>query len=121
MTVGSHGCRHQRWRELDDDTLQDDLGVSRRILGEITGMAVTTAACPFGSYDRRVLRALKHAGYTTVYTSDGGTAGAGAWLCPRTSVSKSRTLDAWQSLACGQVPIGRDTITAVKRAVKRWR
>jgi hypothetical protein len=29
------------------------------------------AACPFGAYDRRTLRALRHAGFKRVYASDG--------------------------------------------------
>jgi peptidoglycan/xylan/chitin deacetylase (PgdA/CDA1 family) len=86
MAIGSHGMWHRPWRELDEHDLQDELAGARQILEAVVERPVTEAACPFGSYDRRVLRALRREGYSSVYTSDRGTAHARDWLQARNSV-----------------------------------
>ena len=58
------------------------------------GAEVIEAACPFGSYDRRVLGELRRAGYRKVYTSDRGPAGRGDWLQPRNTVNCGDGADA---------------------------
>lgn len=88
MRIGSHGAAHVPWRGLPDPVLQEELGGSRAILEQVCGRTVDTAACPFGSYDRRVLAALRRAGYRATYTSDGGTV-RDAWLKARTTVTSS--------------------------------
>lgn len=92
MTIGSHGVSHRPWRDLGGSELQSEVAESRKILSEICGETVDLAACPFGSYDRRVLRALKNAGYHAVYTSDGGVWGEDSWLRPRTTIQRSLSL-----------------------------
>ena len=47
---------------------------------------MTEAACPFGSYDRRVLESLRGSGYRRVYTSDRGTTDAEDYLQARNTV-----------------------------------
>ncbi len=89
MAIGSHGVRHLPWRCLDDGRLQDETAGSRKRLEDLLGRNVDCAACPFGDYDRRVLRALKKAGYQSVFTSDGGECAAGWWIKPRTTVRRS--------------------------------
>lgn len=86
MTIGSHGMRHRPWRRLDDAALDEETVVARARLGEVVGTDVRVAACPFGEYDRRVLRALRAAGFERVLTSDRATAAPDAWLVPRFSV-----------------------------------
>jgi peptidoglycan/xylan/chitin deacetylase (PgdA/CDA1 family) len=86
MTIGCHGMRHRRWRELDDGELHEELVDARRLLEEVVERPVTEAGCPFGGYDRRVLRSLRRYGYERVYTSDRGTARPGAWIQARNSV-----------------------------------
>jgi peptidoglycan/xylan/chitin deacetylase (PgdA/CDA1 family) len=88
MTVGSHGMRHVPWPEVDDRTLHEELVEARERLEAVVGRTVSEAACPFGSYDRRVLSALRRAGYRRVYTSDRGTARPGAWLQPRNTMRR---------------------------------
>lgn len=82
MTVGSHGWGHVDWRTVDDATLDEELQGAREHLSDILRHAVREAAVPFGSYDRRVVRAVRRSGFHTVYTSDRGRAGRG-WLVPR--------------------------------------
>ena len=58
MDVGSHGMHHRPWRRLDDRALREELVDAKELLEGVIERPVTEAACPFGSYDCRVLRAL---------------------------------------------------------------
>jgi peptidoglycan/xylan/chitin deacetylase (PgdA/CDA1 family) len=62
--------------------LDRELRVARDRLSGILRTKVDEAAVPFGSYDRRVIRALKSHGYRLAYTSDRGRAPNG-WIVPR--------------------------------------
>ena len=86
MTIGSHGWDHRPWRGLRGAALDRELAEARARLQDVTGQPVDTAACPFGAYDRRVLDALSEAGFSRVYTSDGGPARAEGWLQARLTV-----------------------------------
>lgn len=122
MTIGSHGLAHHDWRALPGEELERELVDSKLRLSELVGGRVDEAACPFGSYDRRVLRALREAGYRRVYTSDGGSTSTGAWLAARTSVHRDRPLPEWISLARGTSRALRpDPVLVAKQLVKRWR
>jgi hypothetical protein len=85
--------RHRSWRGLDAGSEHEELTVARSIIGAAAQAPVTTAACPFGSYDRRVLGSLRRHGYAQVFTSDRRRARAGAWLQPRYSVKRGDTID----------------------------
>ena len=63
MTIGCHGMRHRAWRGLDDRALREELVDAKAMLEGVVDRPVTQAACPFGSYDRRVLRRLRESGY----------------------------------------------------------
>lgn len=121
MTIGSHGLRHRDWRASADAELQDELAGSRRVLEDMLGVPVTEAACPFGSYDRRVLRALRRAGYRRVYNSDGGCSSPAAWLAPRTTVHRERPLQEWLALAARGAHERPTAVRRAKRLVKRLR
>ena len=58
MTIGCHGMRHRPWRRLAGHDLHEELVEAKRKLEDVVERPVTEAACPFGSYDRRVLRSL---------------------------------------------------------------
>lgn len=102
MTVGSHGMHHVDWRKLDEASLDVELAQPLGILGDIIGFSVDEAACPFGSYDRRVLARLRATGYRRVYTSDGGPAWDDGWLTARTTVTADVSADAVLTLAQGR-------------------
>ncbi len=117
MAIGSHGMRHRRWRGLNDAGLHEELVAAKALLERAVGRPVSAAACPYGSYDRRVLRAARAAGYRRVYTSDGGPAGPDAFLQPRTSVGP-----AWLERGPGVAAPPRRTLgRRAELAVKRWR
>ncbi len=86
MLLGSHGMDHVRWRRLRPSAIDREIVQARRVLEETLEVPVETAACPFGTYDRRTLRALRDAGFKRVYTSDGGPANPKDWLVARNTV-----------------------------------
>lgn len=118
MGIGVHGMWHRSWRGLDDDELHLELVAARGYLEDIVGVPITMAACPFGSYDRRVLRELRKLGYTRVFTSDGGMSAPDAWLQPRNTVRRGEGRLALER-ALGPRP-GR-LVRPLKVAIKRWR
>jgi peptidoglycan/xylan/chitin deacetylase (PgdA/CDA1 family) len=121
MQIGSHGVNHRDWRAIGPQELRAETADSRTALAELTGAPVSEAACPFGSYDRRVLRALRDAGYERIFTSDGGPGTAGARLMPRTSITTDQPLQHWLDLAADGPRAQRSPVTALKRLAKRLR
>jgi peptidoglycan/xylan/chitin deacetylase (PgdA/CDA1 family) len=83
MDVGSHGLRHTDWRAVSSSMLMEELADARDTIQRLTGTPVTKAACPYGSYDRRVLRILREAHYEHIFTADGGPARRQAWVQDR--------------------------------------
>jgi peptidoglycan/xylan/chitin deacetylase (PgdA/CDA1 family) len=116
MEIGCHGMRHRRWRGLDERALHEELVESKAILEEVIGRTVTRAACPFGSYDRRVLRMLRSAGYRHVYTSDRGTARPDDFLQARNSVGPRD-----EPVLLDRIGAGDGLRRRAKLVVKRWR
>jgi len=84
--VGSHGLHHRAWPDLDDAELRAEIFESKARLETIVGHDINVAGLPFGRYDRRVLRMLRQAGYTSAYSSDGGSRLRASWPTPRFSV-----------------------------------
>jgi peptidoglycan/xylan/chitin deacetylase (PgdA/CDA1 family) len=116
--VGLHGMTHRPWTTLSEEELDQELVVARAALAAIAQKPITVAACPYGSYDRRVLRRLRQLGYERVYTSDGGRSASTAWLQPRTTIEN----DAGSSIAAiTRRQRGRELVDHMKRAIKRWR
>jgi peptidoglycan/xylan/chitin deacetylase (PgdA/CDA1 family) len=120
MKIGSHGLHHRNWRRISDEELTSELASSRRELTGVIAGDVPEAACPFGSYDRRVLKALRTAGYRRAYTSDGGSTSSNSWLAARTTITRQRPLQDWLDLAAGG-PSRPDPALRLKRCVKRIR
>jgi len=89
MEIGTHGKDHRDWRGLDETALDAELGDARRRIEDVCGMAVTKAAIPFGSYDRRLLRRLRRERFECIYTSDRGLAQSEAWLKPRDTMDST--------------------------------
>ena len=87
MRIGAHGLAHRPWRSLDDDALEAEMHAADTI-AELARVPVREAACPFGSYDRRVLTVLRRHAFSRVYTVDGGHARRNAWLQPRYTVRR---------------------------------
>jgi peptidoglycan/xylan/chitin deacetylase (PgdA/CDA1 family) len=92
MTIGNHGIRHCPWTGLNEHDLHEELVEARDQIEQVIGVPVREAACPFGSYNRRVLRALRNSGYGTIYTSDECPATAGSSIQSRYSVLQTHDL-----------------------------
>jgi peptidoglycan/xylan/chitin deacetylase (PgdA/CDA1 family) len=121
MELGSHGMRHIPWRRLDHARLRDELLASRRILEDVVGEPVLDAACPFGAYDRRALKALHGYGYRRVFTSDDGFARPDRWLQPRNTVTAQNAADPFEYARVQDRPVSRMALRRLKGVVKRWR
>jgi peptidoglycan/xylan/chitin deacetylase (PgdA/CDA1 family) len=121
MTVGSHGWAHRDWRRVNAEQATEEIVDAHRVLAAITGQPVSRVAIPFGSYDRHVLRRLRQARVTRVYTSDGGRARPGSWLQPRNSLRHN--LDAaWIGrVLTGSPPLTLRARRLAARTVKRIR
>lgn len=121
MEIGCHGMRHRPWRGLDERALREELVQAKEMLEEIVERPVTEAACPFGSYDRRVLRRLRSSNYRTVFTSDRGTARSADFLQARNSVGPIAEPDLLGRITALDAPLHRALPRRAKLAVKRWR
>jgi len=120
MEIGCHGMRHRPWRRLDERALHEELVGAKAMLERVAERPITEAACPFGSYDRRVLRVLRRCGYRKVYTSDEGTAAPGDWIQARNTVRR-RDDDVLERIARLQTPAYKALGRRAKQAAKRWR
>jgi peptidoglycan/xylan/chitin deacetylase (PgdA/CDA1 family) len=115
MSIGTHGMRHRSWRSLDEEGYREELDDARAALQAAAQAPVTEAACPYGAYDRRALRALKERGYERVYTVDQRPADPNDWLQPRYAIRRDDTPETLGTF-------GRDSLLlAAKTAAKRWR
>jgi len=121
MGIGTHGLRHRRWSGLDAEGIREELVEARGRLEQIVGMPVREAACPFGSYDRRVLGALRNLGYQRIYTSDEGPAVEGAWMQPRNTVRRTHDLAHIQRITSGAPAGWRKAVRNLKLKLKQWR
>ncbi|MCX7888184.1 MAG: polysaccharide deacetylase family protein [Rhodobacteraceae bacterium] len=103
MRIGSHGIDHRPWPTLDPETLWAELSGSRLRLTAICGGPVTEAGIPFGSYDARVLRDLRRAGYVRAWSSDGGRIGGDGFLLPRASITADMDDAALDAVLAGEM------------------
>lgn len=121
MRIGTHGMHHRDWSTLRDEELTAEIADSTRILQETTGGPVEIASCPFGSYDRRVLRMLRGAGFRVIYTSDRGWARADGWLQPRNTIHDTEALQLADLGLNHGIPGAPGLLKKVWRLYKRWR
>jgi peptidoglycan/xylan/chitin deacetylase (PgdA/CDA1 family) len=121
MRIGCHGMRHRPWRRLDDRALREELVDARRLLEAVVGAPITEAACPYGSYDRRVLRALRACGYERVYTSDRGTTRPDLWLQARNTVHQGDGAGLVERIVSSDCEPLNAYRRRLKLVAKRWR
>lgn len=121
MSIGSHGVHHRPWRHLSSSELYKETAESRHVLENLCDRAVESAACPFGSYDRAVLRALRRGGYRSIYTSDGGRSREGSWIQPRTTLTRSMTLSQIKQLIQRGPGTCKQFLIDIRKVLKRLR
>lgn len=122
MAVGSHGMWHRPWRSVNDEELEEELVDAADVIADAAGRPVREVACPFGSYDRRVLGAIRRRGFCRVYTVDGGPARSGAWLQSRYTVRTDDTpADIERRARSPRGSAFPAALHTAKAFVKRWR
>jgi peptidoglycan/xylan/chitin deacetylase (PgdA/CDA1 family) len=120
MRIGVHGLSHRSWRGQPPDLLRRELTQAKDELESIAGVEIPTAACPFGAYDRHVLRTVRAIGFQHVFTSDRGWTRGDAWLQPRESISPATTTaDVARILKSPRLPA--TVVGSARSAAKRWR
>lgn len=72
-TVGAHGASHRYLSDLSDQELRCELERSRDRLASVLGRAPEHMSLPGGRADRRVVAAVRAAGYGSLATSEVGT------------------------------------------------
>ena len=63
VEIGAHSQSHPQLDQLPDETLHAELGISKAVLEDRLGRAVTAMAYPFGYHRSRVRQAVAAAGY----------------------------------------------------------
>jgi peptidoglycan/xylan/chitin deacetylase (PgdA/CDA1 family) len=121
MEVGSHGVDHLPWRGLKPAVLWNEVQSSRARLEDICQRSVTKAACPFGEYDRRVLKAVRRAGYHTVLTSDDGVAFERQWVRSRTTITREMSMQSIKRLIERGPGLFRQVAISLRSLVKKNR
>lgn len=71
IDVESHTVSHTKLGELPYDKQLNELKNSKEILEKILNKKVNYIAYPFGSYNENTLKAVKEAGYTMAFTTNG--------------------------------------------------
>ena len=72
VEIGSHTRAHRDMKSLSDEAMLADLTQSRIVLEHRLGHPVPWVAYPFGSYDARVERLARQAGYVLGVTTEPG-------------------------------------------------
>ncbi|MFZ9669847.1 MAG: polysaccharide deacetylase family protein, partial [Solirubrobacterales bacterium] len=72
--VASHSATHPDLPSLSDSQLEDEMVRSRRILEQQFDTQVTDFCYPAGSYDDRVIQAVREAGYRSATSTEPGLA-----------------------------------------------
>jgi len=70
--IGCHSQTHPYLTEVDDRRLEDETAGAKHRLEQIIRADVEHFSCPGGRWDRRVLEAVKRAGFRTMATSRTG-------------------------------------------------
>ncbi len=121
MMIGSHGYYHRSWRSLNENQIEYELYEARKTLEKMIAAPVENIACPFGEYDRRIIRFLREADYAHFYTSDGGMANAQSWLQARNSVQRTDHVGALTARIQNEKRLKNMFLRRMKIMMKRWR
>ncbi len=101
--IGLHGHAHRDWRRLKAQDRLQEFYLARQQLSDLAGRDVDLAAAPFGFYDRQVVVELREQGFSALYTSDWGRAGAG-FIRPRNCIDNRMSARAITDALTGHIP-----------------
>ncbi len=72
IEIGSHSVNHVDLRYLDDNKLEYEIAGSKKQIEDKLGLPVKHFSYPFGRYNRRVIEAVKRAGYENAFALGAG-------------------------------------------------
>lgn len=72
MEIGSHSVNHQRLPTLDEQSLREEVSLSKIQLEQLIGESVDSFAYPYGAWDERCEQAVREAGYLRACTTQTG-------------------------------------------------
>lgn len=119
MHIGSHGIDHRDWSSLSAAELQNELTNSKSRLEELCGKAMNAAAIPFGRYNAAVIAASRKAGYSVLYSSDGGTMDPRTFLRARSTVRSDTSDSGFADMLDGRMPLAKRLRRAVSTRLKQ--
>jgi len=88
IEIGSHGLRHVSLNQTTDLALSREQRLSRQILQDITGSAISGFCYPYGHHSRRVVKGVQEAGYDYACATDASGL-TGRYAMPRVYVGDS--------------------------------
>ena len=88
IEIGSHGLRHVSLNQTTDLALGREQRLSRQILQDVTGSAISGFCYPYGHHSRRVINGVQEAGYDYACATDTGGL-TGRYAMPRVYVGDS--------------------------------
>lgn len=68
-TIGAHTVNHPRLTILDEQSIFEELSVSKRVIENIIDAEVPVCSFPFGAYNHRVLKVCKRLGFKKTATT----------------------------------------------------
>jgi peptidoglycan/xylan/chitin deacetylase (PgdA/CDA1 family) len=83
ITIGGHTDTHPHLTGCSDDELHHELTMARMWLQSACGRAVDLFAYPYGDYDRRVMEAVRTAGYRAAFVDQPVRVGVPEFEIPR--------------------------------------
>ncbi len=102
--IGCHSVTHPYLTDIDDALLRDETAGAKDRLEQITGASVEHFSCPGGRWDRRVIAAVKAAGFRTMATSRTGLnfAGTDPFRLTRVAVLSGTSVEVFRRECRGQ-------------------
>lgn len=98
MSIQSHGLTHRPMASLSKKELSIELEESKKIIEDITGKEVCCLSLPHGSFDLKVLRLAREAGYKKIFTSFQGYSPPYQYLCYRINIRRELAMDAFNAI-----------------------
>jgi peptidoglycan/xylan/chitin deacetylase (PgdA/CDA1 family) len=103
VTLGSHSHRHSLLVQLDENSLVEDLLLSKRLLAEWTGKEISYLSYPNGDHNDLVTGVTRNLGFTCAVTTE-----ARPWrksdsplMLPRVGVGRYDSLDCFKAKVAG--------------------
>lgn len=118
MNIGLHGMDHVDWTRPDDAGLKREILDARTLIEAATGEKVTSAAVPFGRYNRRILKILRASGFSRIYTTDRGILLSNGIVRSRLSMRCDMSVDELERTIENAFGFGSRIVTEIKFRLK---